>query len=137
MDKISPAARSRIMASIRGKNTRPELVVRRLLHRLGYRYRLHRKSLPGCPDLVFTSRRKVVFVHGCFWHSHPRCRRATTPSSNRRFWKDKLSANRRRDRQAIRQLKKQKWQALIIWECETRDAKKLRSHLTQFLEQTE
>jgi DNA mismatch endonuclease (patch repair protein) len=118
MDTLSPTVRSALMSRIRGKNTTPELAVRSLAHRLGYRFRLHRSGLPGRPDLVFPSRQKVVFVHGCFWHAHPGCSRAFRPATRAAYWKQKLEANRTRDRCNLRELSKLGWSALVIWECE-------------------
>jgi len=125
--------RSRNMASIRGKDTRPEKIVRSLLHALGYRFRLHRRDLPGRPDLVFPSRRKVIFVHGCFWHMH-RCRWGkVTPVTNAAFWQTKRQGNVDRDRRALRSLRGDGWKACVVWECETRDQEKLRTRLVSFL----
>src|SRR5579871_1578690 len=123
---MSPARRSELMSRIRGTDTRPELTVRRLVHSLGYRFRLHRRDLPGTPDLAFPSRRKVVFVHGCFWHRHRGCRFSYTPKSNRDFWVKKFATNRLRDRRAIRQLRAAGWDPLIVWECEVGDLAGLR-----------
>ncbi|MBU1377071.1 MAG: DNA mismatch endonuclease Vsr [Alphaproteobacteria bacterium] len=133
MDIVDPERRSRMMSRIRGKNTAPELAVRRLAHRLGFRFRLHRRDLPGSPDLVFPGRRKVVFVHGCYWHRHPGCRLAYQPKSNIDFWQAKFARNVERDAEAVAQLERQGWSPLIIWECESRDAgtvaARLRAHL--------
>jgi len=133
MDIVDQATRSRIMGRIRGKDTKPELAVRRVAHRLGYRYRLHRAGLPGRPDLVFPGRRKVVFVHGCYWHRHAACRYAYSPKSNIRFWTQKFENNLRRDLAALTQLRDSGWDPLIIWECECGDdvflATKLTAHL--------
>lgn len=120
MDVVSPQIRSAMMARIRGKDTRPEMMVRRTVHRLGYRFRLHRRDLPGCPDLVFSGRRKVILVHGCFWHQHPGCRKATIPQSNRAFWEAKLAANIVRDEQNRMRLHEAGWKTLVIWECEVK-----------------
>lgn len=117
-DIVSPKVRSRMMSGIRSKDTKPELTVRRHLHRKGLRYRLHEK-LPGKPDLVFPKHRTVVFVHGCFWHRHEGCKYATTPKSNADFWQEKFSANVRRDAQAQRALEAQGWRVLTVWECQT------------------
>ena len=133
MDIISPARRSQLMSRIRGADTRRELIVRRLVHSLGYRFRLHRRDLPGSPDLAFPSRRKVVFVHGCFWHRHSGCRLAYTPKSNREFWVKKFATNRVRDRRAIRQLRAAGWDALIVWECEVDDLAGVRRTLLAHL----
>lgn len=134
MDILTPAARSARMARVRSKDTRIELVVRRLAHRLGYRYRLHDRRLPGTPDLVFAGRRAVIFVHGCFWHSHedPRCRKSTTPASNKEFWAAKLARNKQRDLAAIEELTEAGWRCLVIWECELKNAAAI-SRLSQTL----
>jgi DNA mismatch endonuclease, patch repair protein len=125
--------RSRLMAGIRGKDTKPERIVRRLAHSLGYRFRLHRRDLPGCPDLVFPSRQKAIFVHGCFWHQHSNCRKATLPKTRRAFWRAKLFKNRARDRRAIKALESEGWSALIVWECEMKDLALLSRRLQSFL----
>lgn len=117
-DKFSRETRSRIMSAIRGKNTTPELAVRRFLHSKGLRFRLHAPGLPGRPDLVFPKYRTVVFVHGCFWHLHQNCRFARMPASNRRFWTAKLSGNRLRDRRKAQALRAAGWRVLTIWECQ-------------------
>lgn len=119
-DIVDPATRSKIMASIRGKNTKPELRVRRGLHKLGLRFRLHCRDLPGSPDLVFPKYRVALFVHGCFWHRHASCRLAYTPSANEREWGDKLEANVARDRRQIALLQETGWRVLVIWECALR-----------------
>ena len=120
MDRITAEQRSRVMSRVRGKNTSPELVVRKIAHALGLRFRLHRKDLPGSPDLVFPKRRAVVFVHGCFWHQHSGCSRATMPQSRTDFWGSKLTRNVERDRNAIAALKAAGWTVAVIWECETK-----------------
>jgi DNA mismatch endonuclease, patch repair protein len=131
MDIVSPAKRSQMMSGIRGKNTRPELVVRSVAHRLGLRFRLHRRELPGRPDLVFPKHRAVVFVQGCFWHRHS-CGLAAVPKTRTEFWLDKFAANVKRDRLCRAELEKLGWKVLEIWECETRDPKtverRLRKH---------
>ncbi len=121
MDKLSAKRRSANMRQIRSKNTAPELLLRRMLHRLGYRFRLHRKDLPGKPDLVFPSRRKVIFVHGCFWHQHSGCREGRVPLSRREYWEPKLGRNQARDAASQASLEEQGWQCLVIWECEMKD----------------
>lgn len=121
------------MAAVKGRNTGPEMIVRRLAHSLGYRFRLHRRDLPGSPDLVFPGRRKIVFVHGCFWHRHQGCRQASTPSSRVEFWKDKFRRNVERDTAVERALRAAGWDVLIIWQCETRDRTKLAELLSSFL----
>jgi DNA mismatch endonuclease (patch repair protein) len=124
--------RSANMRAIRSKGMQPELKVRSLVHTLGYRFRLHRKDLPGKPDLVFGPRRKVIFVHGCFWHSH-NCKTSHAPKSNREYWVPKLERNKTRDGRDIETLKISGWQCLVIWECETRNEELLRKRLTAFL----
>ncbi len=121
------------MARIRSKNTSPEIILRCLIHRLGYRFRLHRKDLPGRPDIVFPSRRKIVLAHGCFWHQHPGCPEGRVPNSRREYWGPKLKRNEARD--AINQalLQEQGWEVLVIWECELKDMTRLRSRLKRFL----
>jgi len=117
MDIVSPQQRSRMMAAVRSKDTKPELFLRRALHALGYRYRLHRRDLPGSPDLVFPGKRAVIFVHGCFWHGHD-CPAAKLPTTRADFWRDKIAGNRRRDAAALERLREQGWRALVVWECE-------------------
>lgn len=120
VDRLTPEQRSRLMAKIRGRDTAPEMLVRSLLHRLGYRYRLHSPKLPGRPDLVFVSRKKVIFVNGCFWHGH-HCKRGQTKSAtNPKFWADKIDTNQARDRRVQGQLRRRGWGVLTVWECELR-----------------
>lgn len=115
-DIVSPAVRSRMMSAVRGKDTRPEIIVRQRLHCMGFRYRLHVRQLPGRPDLVFPRRRAVVFVNGCFWHGHS-CRRGAKPAANAEFWSQKILENQRRDRKALEDLQGLGWRCLTIWEC--------------------
>ncbi len=115
-DRLSAQQRSALMSRIRSKHTQPELVVRRLVHVLGYRYVLHDARLPGTPDLVFPARRKVIFVHGCFWHGH-RCSRGFRPTSNAPYWAAKIERNRQRDREANRALRRLGWDVLVVFEC--------------------
>ncbi len=133
MDIVDQQTRSRMMGRIRGKDTKPELVVRRIAHGLGYRFRLHRRDLPGSPDIVFPRRKKVIFVHGCYWHRHPGCRFAYSPKSNIDFWNGKFEANKARDAAAMSMLKNEGWDPLVIWECEVADpvyvAARLSAHL--------
>lgn len=124
--------RSANMRAIRSKDMQPELKVRSAVHKLGFRFRLHRKDLPGKPDLVFGPRRKVIFVHGCFWHSH-NCKAAHIPKSNQEYWVPKLERNKEKDRKNIEALEAKGWQALVIWECEARDDGSLKKRLTTFL----
>jgi len=118
VDVVDPATRSRMMSNIRGKNTKPELLVRKYLHARGLRYRLHVKNLPGKPDLVFPKYRTVVFVHGCFWHHHAGCKYATMPSSRPGFWANKLSDNVARDQYQYAALTELGWRVFVVWECE-------------------
>ena len=118
MDRLTPDRRRWLMSRVRNKNTGPELLVRRVVFGLGYRYRLHASGLPGHPDIVFPSKKKVIFVHGCFWHRHTGCRLASMPATRVDFWRPKLSANRRRDRQAVAKLRLMGWDVLVIWGCE-------------------
>jgi DNA mismatch endonuclease (patch repair protein) len=123
------------MSKIKARNTKPEMLVRRLLHRAGYRYRLHGRNLPGNPDLVFRARRKVIFVHGCFWHQHEaaECRDGRRPKSNTDYWGPKLTRNVERDRRALDELMKTGWNVLTIWECEIADTSTLAKLLVEFL----
>jgi DNA mismatch endonuclease (patch repair protein) len=116
MDTVPARVRSEIMRRVRSENTKPEMSVRRLVHAAGFRYRLHDKSLPGSPDLVFSTRRKVIFVHGCFWHGHG-CEAGNLPSSNTEYWQAKHNRNLVRDRLSLRALSRHGWRALVIWEC--------------------
>lgn len=122
------------MASIRGKDTKPEMVVRRLLHAMGYRFRLHRRDLPGTPDIVLPGRQAVIFVHGCFWHRHSGCRLAAVPATRRDFWEAKIAANKARDRRAVAQLRRNGWRVAVVWECQTRKPSGLDARLRRFLE---
>ena len=135
MDVVDTATRSRMMAGIQGKNTKPETILRKALHSHGFRYRIHAANLPGKPDIVFAKHSAVCFVHGCFWHRHPGCRYATTPATNRKFWIEKLEANRRRDEDHIRQLSKMGWRVAVIWECDLRkkQIEPTINHLTEWL----
>lgn len=118
MDVVDQATRSRMMSGIRGKNTKPELIVRRFLHRAGLRFRLH-ANLPGKPDLILPRYRTAVFVHGCFWHRHEGCRYATTPANNALFWQEKFAGNVRRDAQKKQQLEERGWNVLVTWSCQS------------------
>lgn len=134
-DRISPERRSANMRAIRSKDMKPGMIVRRLVHGMGYRYPLHRKDLPGRPDLVFGPRKKVIFVHGCFWHLHgdPACVDARIPGSNKAYWEKKLHRNVERDREHIAALKQQGWNVLVIWECETAGEGALKRKIRRFL----
>lgn len=135
MDTLTPAQRSERMGRVKDRNTRPELLVRHLVHGMGYRYRLHRRDLPGTPDLVFPGRRKVIFVHGCFWHRHPdpACKLARLPKSKHDFWMPKLEGNRRRDEDNEQELRALGWDILAIWECQLSRPEELRTRIREFL----
>lgn len=129
----APEDRSRIMRAVKGRDTSPEMIVRRLLHHLGYRYRLHRPDLPGKPDLAFPSRRKAIFVHGCFWHGHDCARGARAPKTNQDYWTAKIARNKARDADTIGRLRDLGWSALTVWECELKDRDVLADRLRSFL----
>ncbi len=133
MDVITPAERSALMSRIQGKNTKPEILVRSMAHSLGYRFRLHRRDLPGTPDIVFPRLGKVILVHGCFWHQHRGCKYAYKPKSNALFWEKKFTGNRERDNRDTRALRKLGWSVFTVWECETKNVGKLLSRLDAFL----
>jgi DNA mismatch endonuclease (patch repair protein) len=134
VDNILPAERSEIMARVHAKNTRPEMLVRRLVFAEGYRYRLHERKLPGCPDLVFRGRTKVIFVHGCFWHRHEKCALARMPKSRLDFWQPKLTANKERDARNKKLLTKDGWKVLTIWECQLNNIDRLKRTIRRFLD---
>jgi DNA mismatch endonuclease, patch repair protein len=135
VDSLSPCKRSEIMARVRDKNSRPELYVRKLVFGLGYRYRLHAKDLPGRPDIVFKKLRKVIFVHGCFWHRHSACSLARLPKSRLDFWLPKLEGNRKRDEKNKRALSRDGWKVLTIWECQLeRNNQRLAARVRRFLD---
>ncbi len=135
VDKLSRSERSENMRRIRSKNMNPEMVVRRLVYHLGYRYRLHKATLPGSPDLVFSSKKKVIFVHGCFWHQHSskKCPIVRKPKSNKAYWNLKLRNNVKRDKKNQKKLRGMRWEILNIWECETRDIEILTRRIKIFL----
>jgi len=137
-DPLTPEERSKRMALVRARNTKPEMRVRRLVHSLGYRYRLHARDLPGCPDLVFRGRRKVIFVHGCFWHRHNCAMGNRMPKSRVEFWREKLEGNKKRDAQIRRQLRKEGWSIMVVWECQTTPTRirRLVKRITRFLGET-
>lgn len=132
MDTISQAKRSELMSRIRSKDTKPELEVRRILHRLGYRFRLHRKDLPGRPDIVLPRHRKIILVHGCFWHGHT-CRLASKPKSNSTYWTEKILKNQNRDTRNLQALHQAGWAVLELWECDVRRAIGLEERLSVFM----
>mgnify|MGYP000565422481 CR=1 FL=1 len=129
-DALVDAVRSRIMRAVRRSHTGPELLVRKLLHELGYRFRLQRRDLPGTPDIVLPKHRTVIFVHGCFWHRHKGCQKATMPKTRGEFWREKFNRNVSRDRYVERALVNEGWRVLTIWECETRQSETLRAKLS-------
>lgn len=135
MDNLPPSRRSCLMARIRGKNTGPEVAVRRLLHSMGYRFRLHRRDLPGSPDLVLPRFKLAIFVHGCFWHRHPKCRLASTPTTNSAFWLEKFRANRKRDQRNERQLAAAGWRVVVVWQCQLAHVEKLKARLRQIIDE--
>ena len=132
-ERIDPK-RSWLMSRVRGKNTSPELRVRSAIHRRGFRFRLHSGQLPGTPDIVFPSRRIAIFVHGCFWHRHRDCSKASTPRTRRGFWREKFDQNVKRDRNVQRALRKLGWKVITVWECQTRNEDRLMARLTKVLE---
>lgn len=129
----NPSVRRRTMQAVRAKHTKPEMLVRSLVHRLGYRFRLHRSDLPGKPDLAFVSRRKVICVNGCFWHGHGCARGAREPKTNVEYWQQKIAGNKKRDTLNKRLLDKQGWRSLIVWECQLKNKKTLEARLSKFL----
>jgi DNA mismatch endonuclease (patch repair protein) len=132
MDTLTPEQRSAQMAKVRSRDTKPEMLVRRLVHRMGYRYRLHRRDLPGKPDLVFGPRKKVIFVHGCFWHGHD-CSLGRIPKSRVEFWETKICTNRSRDEVHLARLEESGWKSLVIWECQLKKADELENRIREFL----
>src|SRR5260370_37716815 len=134
MDTLTRSERSQRMALIRGKNTKPEIFVRRIVRSAGVKYRSNASNLPGKPDLVFPTRRKIIFVHGCFWHRHPGCSLARLPKSKLQFWLPKLTQSRLRDLRNISRLRRNKWSVKVIWECELQDAERLERTVKSFLE---
>ncbi|WP_420853644.1 very short patch repair endonuclease [Sphingomonas beigongshangi] len=132
-DHLTKERRSLHMSRIKRADTKPELIVRRLLHRLGYRFRLQWKAAPGRPDVAFPRRRKVIFVHGCFWHQHPGCKLAHIPNTRRDFWEAKFDRNRARDARDLQRCIDEGWSPLVIWECEVKDEAALGNRLSDFL----
>jgi DNA mismatch endonuclease, patch repair protein len=134
MDRFTEQKRKQIMASIKGRHTLPEKLVRRCLRKLRIRFRGNVKELPGTPDIVIVGQKKAVFVHGCFWHGHKGCRRAARPETNRAFWDKKIDGNMARDRRNIRELKNEAWSVLVIWQCQTKNETALIGRLKRFVE---
>ncbi|EIM62984.1 very short patch repair endonuclease [Desulfobacter postgatei] len=134
MDVFTREKRSQIMSRVSGKNTKPELIVRSLLHNMGYRFRLHRNELPGKPDIILPKYKKIIFVHGCFWHGHIDCPRAKRPTTNKKFWNEKLNKNIERDKVTLNNLKQLGWDVLTVWTCEVKSIEKLRNKLFSFIE---
>jgi len=134
MDTLTPKQRSERMARVRSKDTKPELIVRRLAHAMGYRYRLHDRSVPGSPDMVFSRRRKLIFIHGCFWHGHDCKLGARPPKSRTAFWVGKIAGNRERDQRTLDQACEAGWRPLVIWECQLGDKNWLKEALRGFLD---
>jgi DNA mismatch endonuclease (patch repair protein) len=133
VDRISPERRSQNMSLIKSRDTKPEIQVRSLIHRLGYRFRIHRDDLPGTPDIVLPRYRLAVFVHGCFWHRHQNCKYAYCPKSRIEFWNRKFVANVQRDTIAAKKLKKLGWRVVVIWECQLKSPNRLKTRLSKFL----
>ena len=125
--------RSRNMSAIKSKNTKPEIKVRKVRHSMGYRFRLHRKDLPGSPDIVLPKYKTVIFVHGCFWHRHENCKYASTPKTRKEFWENKFNANKIRDQKKLKEIKNLGWKFIIIWECEARDIQSIEEKIKRFL----
>jgi DNA mismatch endonuclease, patch repair protein len=134
MDVFTREKRSQIMSHVSDKNTKPEIVVRSLLHRMGYRFRLHKKDLPGKPDITLPKYKKVIFVHGCFWHGHTGCSRSKRPATNREFWHEKLDKNIERDKVTVNALNQLGWEVLAVWSCEVKDTNKMKTKLLSFLD---
>ena len=132
-DVFSQEKRSWIMSRVKGRDTKPEILVRSFIFRMGFRFCLHRRDLPGTPDIVLPRHGKVIFVHGCFWHGHKRCPRSKRPTTNENFWNNKLDGNIKRDKRYRRELRQMGWKVLIIWECETKSPEKLLQKLERFL----
>lgn len=133
VDTLTPSRRSLLMGQVRQKNTKSEIEVRRRLHAMGFRYRLHGRELPGRPDLVFSKSKRVIFVHGCYWHRHD-CKKATVPSSNVEYWTKKFAENVARDNKVVDELTRLGWALMIVWECQTRDSDALALSLPAFLQ---
>ncbi len=134
VDTRTSAKRSEIMSRVRSKNTGPEMIVRRLVFAMGYRYRLHRRDLPGTPDIVLPGRRKIIEVRGCFWHGHDSCQYGRLPKSRDEYWRTKIDCNRVRDVENLRRLEGDGWRVLIVWQCELNDLEVLKKRLYEFIE---
>lgn len=134
MDVFGHEKRSWVMSRVRSKNTAPEIAVRSILHRLGYRFRLHQNDVPGHPDIVLKKHRTAVFVHGCFWHRHKNCRHATTPATNQGYWLPKFERTVARDRSNLREIRRLGWKAVVVWECELRNPAKLIRRLLRLMQ---
>ncbi len=132
-DALSPGQRSRLMARIKCKDTKPEMLVRKLVYSLGYRYRLHTKDLPGKPDLAFHKKKKAIFVHGCFWHQHEDCKQGHIPKSNQAYWIPKLERTKKRDASNLENFRGMGWEVLVVWECELKDLDSLSERINKFL----
>ena len=132
-DVFSKEKRSWIMSRVKGRDTKPEILVRSFVHRMGFRFRVHRRDLPGTPDIVLPRHGKVIFVHGCFWHGHTGCPRSQRPTTNNRFWNKKLQGNIERDKRFRRKLRQRGWKVLVVWQCESRKLEKLLGKLERFL----
>lgn len=133
VDTVSIAKRSQIMAAIRSRDTKPEMKVRKLVHGLGYRFRLHQRNLPGCPDIVFSRLHMIINIHGCFWHAHSCQSHRKPPKQNAAYWSAKIARNVARDSRNLKELRRQGWKVLTVWECQTRDVEQLTARLARFL----
>jgi len=132
-DVFSKEKRSWIMSRVKGRDTKPEMLVRSFVHRMGFRFRVHRRDLPGNPDIVLPRHGKLIFVHGCFWHGHKQCPRSKRPATNKNFWDKKLDANIKRDKHIQNELRRMGWKLLVLWQCETHNPEKLLRKLERFL----
>jgi DNA mismatch endonuclease (patch repair protein) len=132
-DKVSSKKRSWMMGRIKSKNTAPELQLRKFIFSMGFRYRVHYKKLPGSPDIVFLGRKKVIFVHGCFWHGHPNCKASKLPETHIEFWKNKISSNQERDINNVKKLENMGWKVLIVWQCELKEISNMTDKIRAFL----
>ncbi|MGZ8910679.1 MAG: very short patch repair endonuclease [Methylococcaceae bacterium] len=133
VDKVTPEKRSWMMARIRSQNTAPEIKLRKLIFSMGFRYRLHYKGLPGRPDIIFPGKKKVIFMHGCFWHGHPNCRASKLPQTRKDFWESKIHTNKERDKRNIMELEKLNWKVLVVWQCELKNLSNIQEIIRLFL----